>query len=310
MLTRTNSPIRDQQRVSALSTPSKMVFPSSIVRKPPETSLESRGGPVPHEPRGEGIRLAHPDQRVRREAESDVAGLTLENATPLGLAAHDLRHPAAALVIYSELLAQTVVRNASEEQRELVDSIHSVSKFLLRLLDDVLDLSQVQSGTVRLRTLPSTVVTIVAQCVAMSRPLAERKQMRLRFFQEGKPLLVQLDALKMSKVFNNLIENAIRYCQPGARIDVRVSRSEGAVLVSVHDDGPGIDPTDLRALFTPFHKTASRARSDESSTGLGLAIAKHAVDLHGGRIWVKSEVGKGTTFYVSLPAAANHTKKS
>jgi signal transduction histidine kinase len=239
-----------------------------------------------------------------------VDPLILENTTSLGMVAHDLRHPAAALVTYSELLAQTVVRNTSEEQRWLVDSIHSVSKYLLRLLDDALDLAQAQSGTVQLRAVPSTVVTIVAQCVAISRPLADRKQIRLNFFQEGKPRLVLLDALKMSKVFNNLIENAIRCCQPGALIEVRVSRSEGAVLVSVHDDGPGIDPVDLRTLFIPFQKIGSRARSDESSTGLGLAIAKHAVDLHGGRIWANSEVGKGTTFYVSLPAATNPAKKS
>ena len=167
-----------------------------------------------------------------------------------------------------------------------------------------------QSGTVQLRTVPSTVVTIVAQCVAMSRPLADRKQMRLRFFQQGKPLLVLLDSLKMSKVFNNLIENAIRHCQPGAQIAVGVSRSEDEVLVSVRDDGPGMDPTDLKALFIPFQKIRSRPRSDESSTGLGLAIAKHAVDLHGGRIWANSEVGRGTTFYVSLPAATNPVKKS
>ena len=97
----------------------------------------------------------------------------------------------------------------------------------------------------------------------MSRPLAARKQMRLSFIQEGKPLLVRLDALKMSKVFNNLIENAIQYCQPGARIEVRLSRGEDAVLVSVSDNGPGIDPTDLRTLFTPFQKTRSREATSD-----------------------------------------------
>ena len=313
MLTRTTSPIRDQQRVKALSTRSKMIFPSGIMRKSPGTSLESGGSPPPPEPSGVTSRPIYPDERARRRAaKRDVDSLILENTTSLGMAAHDLRHPAAAVVIYSELLAQTVGQNASAEQRELIDSIQSVSKLLLRLLDDSLEFAQAQSGSVQLRTRRSTLVTIVAQCVAMSRPLAARKQMRLSFFQEGKPLLVVLDALKMTKVFNNLIDNAIRYCQSGARIEVGISRGGDEVVVSVHDNGPGIDPTDLRALFIPFQKAGSCARSDESSTGtgLGLAIAKHAVDLHGGRIWVDSEVGKGTTFYVSLPAATNGVKKS
>jgi signal transduction histidine kinase len=105
----------------------------------------------------------------------------------------------------------------------------------------------------------------------------------------------------MTKVFNNLIENAIKYCQPGTRIEVRVWRVEDRVMVSVEDDGPGIEPTDLKTLFTPFQRTRARALSEEHSAGLGLAIAKHLVDLHGGQISVRSEIGVGTTFYVSLP---------
>jgi signal transduction histidine kinase len=106
----------------------------------------------------------------------------------------------------------------------------------------------------------------------------------------------------MTKVFNNLIENAIKYCQPGARIEVRVWRVEDRVMVSVEDDGPGIEAADLKTLFSPFQRTRARALSEERSAGLGLAIAKHMVDLHGGQISVRSEIGVGTTFYVSLPA--------
>jgi two-component system phosphate regulon sensor histidine kinase PhoR len=230
-----------------------------------------------------------------------------ENTTPLGMAAHDLRHPAAALVTYSELLTETLGPQASVQQRELIDSIHSVSELLLNLLDDSLELAQAQSGNAQMRTVRSTVVTVLAQCVAMSRPLADRKKIRLSFVQEGKPLLVVMDKIKMTKVFNNLIENAIQYCQPGARINVRLMRGDDTVLVTVRDNGPGIDLTALRTLFTPFQKNRPQACSDQSGTGLGLAIAKHAVDLHGGRIWANSEVGKGTTFWVSLPAA-NRTR--
>ncbi len=310
MLSKITSPIRNQSRISAFPTPSRMVFPFGIARKSAATSVETHATPFADETAEFDV-LPPPDNRVRRHTgEREGEPFHPKNTTPLGMAAHDLRHPAAALVIYSELLAHSVGQKASEQQRELVDSIHSVSKFLLHLLDDTLDLARAESGTVQLCGVRSTVVTILAQCVAMSRPLAERKQMRLSFSQEGKPQLVLLDAIKISKVFNNLIQNAIQYCPPGARIKVRLSRGEGAVLVTVSDNGPGIDPAGLRTLFTPFQKNRRRGDSDQSGTGLGLAIAKHAVDLHGGRIWVDSEVGKGTTFYVSLPAAANPVKKS
>ena len=133
--------------------------------------------------------------------------------------------------------------------------------------------------------------------------------MRLDLIEEGKPMPVLLDRIQISKVFNNLIENAVRYCQPGARIQIRISHTSDNVIVSVQDDGPGISPSEMNTLFTPFQRTLARARSNQQGTGLGLAIAKHIVDLHGGRIHVESQVGKGTTFYVSLPAQARQTPK-
>lgn len=229
--------------------------------------------------------------------------------TLLETAAHDLRHPAGAILIYSELLAEAIGQGASEEQESLIDSIHSASQFMLRLLDDTLDLAHARPGTVPLRVALSTVAAIVTQCVEMSKPLAAKKQMRIHLVLEGKPMPILMDAVKISKIFNNLIENAIKYCQPGARIDVRISRCPDKVVVSIHDNGPGISPADLKTLFTPYQRSRSRALSDESGSGLGLAIAKEIVDLHGGRIEVESQVGKGTTFYVSLPAQSCQTLK-
>ncbi len=293
MLNRTTSP-RSQQRLNAFSSSSKIVFQFETARKSPGTSLDPHGGPVP------GELCKFPAQ--------DTEPFHPECTTPLGMAAHDLRHPAAALVTYSELLAEAAGPDTRTDQLALIDSIRSVSDFLLRLLDDALELAHAESGTAQLQAAPSIVTDIVAECVAMSRPLAAKKQMRLSFIQQGEPLLVQLDALKMSKVFNNLIENAIQHCQAGARIEVRISFGQDAVLFFVRDNGPGISRAGLKTLFTPFQKT--RSGSGQSSTGLGLAIAKHTVDLHGGRIWANSEVGKGTTFYVSLPAAISPQKKS
>ena len=219
----------------------------------------------------------------------------------LGIAVHDLRLPVATIRTYGELLFEGIGSTASPEVTEWIHSIQSVSDFVLRLLDDVTDLAMVESGAVQLHLRPEILASIAAESVTMSSHLAASKQMHVTLLQYGEPRPVLVDSVKMIKVFNNLIENAIKYCQPGARIDVRVWRVEDRVMVSVEDDGPGIEPADLKTLFTPFQRTRARALSEEHSAGLGLAIAKRMVHLHGGQINVRSEIGVGTTFYVSLP---------
>jgi signal transduction histidine kinase len=241
-------------------------------------------------------------RKRRKQKDLEFDKVIREMAELLGMAVHDLRLPVATIQIYSELLAEGIGGAASPELMEWIDSIHSVSEFALRLLDETLDLAIAESGTSQLHTTPTILASIVAKSLSIGFPQATRKQMGLTFIQDGKPQPVLVDPVKMSKVFNNLIETAIKCCQPGAKIEVRVSHCADRVLVSVRDDGPGIDPSDLKALFTPFQGTRARAFSEEPTAGLGLSIVKRIVDLHGGRIWVKSEVSKGTTFHVSLPA--------
>jgi len=300
MLNGSTSPLPMQKRGNEPSISSKIVLRSAVARKLPGTS-QVRGESQPSCERCDRFNdLTHVDADVRRDT---------DDMTLLGTAAHDLRHPAGAILIYSELLAEALGPVVSQEQGALIDSIHSISQFMLRLLDDISDLACSHPGTAQLRATPSTVAGILAQSLAISRPVAARKKMRLDLIEEGKPMPVLLDRIQISKVFNNLIENAVRYCQPGARIQIRISHTSDNVIVSVQDDGPGISPSEMNTLFTPFQRTLARARSNQQGTGLGLAIAKHIVDLHGGRIHVESQVGKGTTFYVSLPAQARQTPK-
>ena len=300
MLNRSTSPLRIQQRGNERPISSKIVLRSAIARKLPGTSLVRSESQPSCDQCDKSNSLPSTDNAIPGE----TAEMTL-----LGTAAHDLRHPAAAILIYSELLSEAIGHKVSKEQGALIDSIHSVSQFMLHMLDDTLDLARARAGTVRLHTACSTVAAIVTESVEMSWPLAAKKHMRLNFVQEGEALPIILDAVKIRQVFNNLIENAIKYCQPGARIDVRISRTADWVLVSVEDNGPGISPADLETLFIPFQRTLARALSEERGAGLGLAIAKHIVDLHGGRIQVDSQVGRGTTFYVSLPAEARQSPK-
>jgi signal transduction histidine kinase len=250
--------------------------------------------------------LAEAQHELMKES-LEVKRIGRENMDLLGIAAHDLRHPIGAILIYSELLAEEADSILNSEQKELLNSIHSLSEFMLRLLHDTLDISAAQSGRVSLFAKPSNIFEILEQSVSLSRPLATRKQMQLSLQQDEKIPIVTVDALKITQVFNNLIENAIRHCENGTKIEVAISLDGDRVLVSVRDDGPGIASDDLKDLFTPFHRTRAQALSAEPGTGLGLAIAKRIVEYHeGGRIWVESEVGTGTTFYVSLPACIDH----
>jgi signal transduction histidine kinase len=295
MLTRSTSPLRNQQHGNETSISSKGVSHSAVARKLPGTFL-IKDKSLPLCDRCEGVG-SHP--HIDNEVGTNI----------LEIAAHDLRHPAAVLVTLSELLTESVGHTMSDENTELINSIRSVSQFMIRLLDDTLDFAGARAGTVQLRTAPSNLSAVVEQSIEMSRLLATKKNMRLDFVQEGEPLPVLLDAVKISKVFNNLIDNAIRYCQPGASIAIRISRSSDRVLISVRDDGPGIDPSALKTLFNPFQRTRSRASDEEPRTGLGLAIAHNIVHLHGGRMHVKSRVGQGTTFYVTLPAQSHQSPR-
>ena len=196
-----------------------------------------------------------------------------DKAELLGIAVHDIRLPLATIQIYSELLAEGLSDKGSPELLDWINSIHSISEFGLRLLDETLDLAIAESGTAQFRPAPAILSDIVEKSVSMSFPLAARKQMRLTLVQDGTPQPVLLDPLKMRKVFNNLIENAIKYCQSGARITVRVSRDADSVRVSVQDDGPGIGPADLATLFTPFQRTLARARIFRRNPAPGWAFA-------------------------------------
>jgi len=299
---RITSPIPHDARDSAPLTPlTELKLTEPEAHLPSAHSLRQQRIPPACEHSGQ-LRSLENDFRERLKQKSlEIDRLTRDNARLLAIAVHDLRLPVAAIQIYSELLAENIGGTASPELIEWINSIQSVSEFVLRLLDETTDLAIMGSGTAQLHATPAILASIVAKSVTMSRPRAARKQMHLNLIQYGEPRPVLVDRIKMTKVFNNLIENAIKYCQPGARIEARVWRVEDRVVVSVEDNGPGIEPSDLKTLFTPFQRTRARALSEEHSAGLGLAIAKHLVDLHGGQISVRSEIGVGTTFCVSLP---------
>jgi len=240
-------------------------------------------------------------QRELAKKNAELERLNEEKNRFLGIAAHDLRNPLNAIQMYSEFLIDEVGNHLDSEHLEFITIIHDSSEFMLRLVNDLLDVAQIESGKLYLEMLPIDLVTVLEQNVAINRTLAARKNIELALVLNERSVPATADKAKLEQVLNNLIGNAVKFSQPHTRVSVSIATDKNEVVISVSDQGPGIPRDELKNLFTPFQRTSVRPTGDEKSTGLGLAIAQRIVRGHKGRIWVESEVGIGTTFYVSIP---------
>lgn len=176
-----------------------------------------------------------------------------------------------------------------------ITEIHRNSRHLLTLIDDILDLSRLEAGRMGLHREPVDINNIVTETAEILRPMVERKGIDLRVeLTPGLPYL-WLDRVRIRQVLSNLLSNAARVTAQGA-ITLRTESREGEVVVAVADTGPGIEEEDLQAIFTEFFQ-ADRVEGQSGRVGLGLAVSKQIILLHGGRIWAASEIGQGSTFY-------------
>ena len=222
----------------------------------------------------------------------------------LGMAAHDLRNPLSIVTTASGFLLDDASRLMSEAKRtEFIRRINSSSKFMLKLIDDLLDVAKIEAGRLDLELKEEDLCGLIEHTLALNRMLADKKHIRLDSTPDcGLPLL-RFDRDKVEQVLNNLISNALKFSAPGTAVTVQASRVQGSVVVSVRDQGQGIPAEELDKLFKPFGRTSARVTDGEKSTGLGLAICRRIVEGHHGRIWAESEVGKGSIFSFSLPVA-------
>lgn len=219
----------------------------------------------------------------------------------LGIAAHDLRNPLGVIMGFSEFLLEDAEENGSEDNLMMLNSILTSSEFMLRLLNDLLDVTAIESGNLNLNLVKTDLVPIVKKNVELNNVISHKKNISIHFIQSGQFPEINFDSGKIEQVLNNLISNAVKFSQPGTNVFVRLSENESEIIVSVSDQGPGIPEPELEKLFKPFKKTSVQSTAGEKSTGLGLSIVRNLVLGHKGKIWVESKVGKGTTFYFSLP---------
>ena len=215
---------------------------------------------------------------------------------------HELRTPVAVL----KALVETLQDGALEDPiaaRDFLERMQVEVDGLARLVEELLELSRIESGQLRLCPQPVDLAGVVAAAAERLRPHAERQGLGLVVQPAGRLPPVQADPERIHQVVINLLHNAIKFTPPGGRITVSVELRDGHLCVAVADTGIGIAPEELPRLFERFYK-ADRSRGSGGS-GLGLAIAKHLVQAHGGRIWAESPgEGYGATFIFTLPLAA------
>jgi hypothetical protein len=221
----------------------------------------------------------------------------------LGMAAHDLRNPLGYIITVSDLLDGDLAEVMNAEQRELLGLIHSSSQFMLQMVTELLDIAKIESGKLDLQLQPVNLTTLIERNLTVNRKAAEKKQIALKFERDFSPPELMLDPNKIGQVLDNLVGNAVKFSYPETTITIKLSQNSGRVIIAVQDQGQGIPAEELPLLFEPFKKLSVQGTAGEKSTGLGLAIVRKIILGHGGDIKVKSEVGRGTIFYVILPMA-------
>jgi signal transduction histidine kinase len=241
-------------------------------------------------------------QRQMAKQNVELARLNEQKNQFLGMAAHDLRNPLSIIRVYSDFLIDEAADMLGEEHSGFLAVIRRSSEFMLQMVDDLLDFAEIESGRLQLDLHPEDMAALVGRNVALNQVLAARKGIELILVQDGEIPNILADGSKIEQVLNNLIGNAVKFSYPDSTVQVCLSCENGRVVISVSDEGPGIPAGERDSLFQPFTKTSVKSTGGEKGTGLGLAIVRRIVLGHGGEIWVESEVGEGTRFYVSLPA--------
>jgi signal transduction histidine kinase len=214
---------------------------------------------------------------------------------------HELRTPLNAIIGFSEVLQERMFGELNAKQAEYVADIVASGRHLLALINDILDLSKVEAGHMELQLTSFSLPAALENALTLIRERAGRHGIALELEVEDGLSEVVADERKIKQVLLNLLSNAVKFTPEGGRVGVHAALAGGMVEVSVRDTGIGIAPEDREAIFEEFRQVGGDEARKREGTGLGLALARRFVELHGGKIWVESEVGQGSTFTFTLP---------
>ena len=215
---------------------------------------------------------------------------------------HELRTPLNTILGFSELLSEENAGALNDKQKRFVTHIQRDAHHLLELINDILDLSKIEAGRLELHLEAFPLAVPAAEVLTSIRPLAASKRIGIDSDLDT-TLILNADRVRFKEILYNLLSNAIKFTPPGGRVWVESSTAGGSIRLLVGDTGIGIAPADQQEIFESFRQASATTKGVREGTGLGLAITKRLVEQHGGKIWVESELGKGSTFHIELPLA-------
>jgi PAS domain S-box-containing protein len=221
---------------------------------------------------------------------------------------HELRTPLNAIVGFSDLLADETAGPLNDKQKRFVNHVRTGSSHLLRLINDVLDISKIEAGQMELHVEDLALQDVLPEVLSLVKPLAMQGNVRLE--SSGVSVHLRGDRVRLKQVLYNLLSNAIKFTPPGGEVKVEAHQKHAFTYISVTDTGVGIRSEDQGKIFEEFRQVGDSSKGIKEGTGLGLAITSRIVTLHGGEIWVESEPGKGSRFTFTMPSSAQQSRPS
>lgn len=284
--------------------------------KPLEES-QSKGKTVTKEivvSNAEGKTTLHSDIAPVKDADGEVIGIVtiLRDVTKereidrmktefISTVSHELRTPLTTMKEFTSIISDEISGKLTKDQKEYIGIIDGNIDRLARLINDLLDISKIESGKEVFKKLAVNIVDIAGGVVSTLNPEAEEKHIKIKTMFSDPELKVYANPDKIAQIFTNLIGNAIRFTKEKGKVTIRIKGTEKEVECSVIDNGVGIASENMGKLFAKFQQFGRTAGAGAKGTGLGLAITKEMIELHNGRIWVESKIGKGSKFYFTLP---------
>jgi signal transduction histidine kinase len=237
------------------------------------------------------------DQLERLYAELETA--SRHKSDFLATMSHELRTPLNAIIGFSEVLHEQMFGELNERQLAYVSDVLEAGRHLLSLINDVLDLAKIEAGRMELELSSVAIPEILRSAVSMLSERASGAGLTLAIDTEPEEITITADERRVRQIVFNLLSNAVKFTPSGGRVDLSALAEDGRVEIAVADTGPGIPPEELERIFEEFEQATAGKKAE--GTGLGLPLSRRLVELHGGRLWVESEPGKGSTFRFTLP---------
>jgi signal transduction histidine kinase len=248
--------------------------------------------------------IAIQNARLFREIQEKSSQLEVANKHKsdfLANMSHELRTPLNAIIGFSEVLMERMFGEVNEKQADYLKDIHESGRHLLSLINDILDLSKIEAGRMELELSSFHLPTAISNAMSLVRERAQRHGIQLALEVDPRLGELQADERKFKQILLNLLSNAVKFTPDGGRVDVSARPVDSRLEIAVKDSGVGIAPEDQAALFEEFRQVGGDASRRAEGTGLGLALTRRFVELHGGEIRLESAPGKGSTFTITLP---------